>query len=65
MVWKRLLHPLESLGYVPTLLDSFAACVPDEHLAAYGAVVDTTGSHSMAEGKDTWEVLRQSIKEKR
>jgi hypothetical protein len=65
MVWKPLLHPLESLRYVPTLLDWFAACASDEHLAAYGAVVDTTGSHSMADGKDTWEVLRRSIKEKK
>ena len=55
---------------VPTLMDSFVACAPDEHLAAYGSgavadVVDTTGSHSMAEGKDTREVLRRSIKEKK
>jgi hypothetical protein len=68
MVWNPPLHPLESLGPVPTLMDSLVACAPDEHLAAYGAgaVVDTTGSHSMAEGgKDTRELLRQSIKEKK
>ena len=55
---------------VPTLMDSFVACAPDEHLSTYGAgavvdVVDTTGSHSMEEGKDTREVLRRSIEEKK
>jgi hypothetical protein len=67
MVWKPPLHPLEFLGPVPTVLDSFVAWVPDGHLATYGvgAVVDTTGSHNMAEGKDTREVLRRSIKEKK
>jgi hypothetical protein len=66
VVWKPPLHhSLESLDPVPTSLDSFVASTHDEHLVTYGvgAVVDTTGSHSMAEGTHTREVLRRSIKE--